>query len=227
MATRMLTTILPALAMLWSAGVHAADTLADMGIEVDPALIAYGIDPGVPHPTVYQPWQPHRIQQFVQAPQIGPVVFIGDSIIAFMPTGLLPPGSVNLAVSGHITSQILADVPHIPANARTVYVEGGINDMLNLIPGQIVPDYAKIIAGIPKGAQVKVIGILPVNEAQLATNRDFAKYVDNAKIAAINAQIAPLCTGRCSTVPAPTGVATVDGIHPSPAGQAVLAKALR
>lgn len=222
MVARMLTTILPALAMLWSTAVHAADTLADMGIEVDPALIAYGIDPGIPHPTVYQPWQPHQIQQFVQAPQIGPVVFLGDSIIAFLPVGMLPPGVINLAVSGYTTTQILAgEVPHIPANASRVVIEGGVNDFLNATPQNIVPDYAKILASMPKGAKVSVVGILPVNQSQLTGN--FGQYVDNTKIAATNAQIAATCRCALASVPPLT---TVDGIHPTPAGQAVLAKAL-
>src|SRR5258707_15526312 len=199
-----ITTILTAFAMLAAASVAlAADTLADMGIAVDPALIEYGIDPGEYHPRAGEVWRPLPVPQ-ISHEQFRPVVFIGDSIIAFMPAGLLPPGAINLAVSGNMTPQILASVARIPPNAAVVYVEGGINDLLNPNLGaNTVADYAKILATIPKTSQVKVIGILPVNEAQLAHNRDFLQYVDNAKVAALNAQIAPLCTGRCSTIAVP------------------------
>lgn len=208
-----------------AAPVRAADTLADMHIAVDPALLAEGIDPGEYHPLAGEIYYAEATPQFVRN-QIGPIVLIGDSIIAFLPAGLLPRGAINLAVSGNMTPQILASVAHIPLNASRVIVEGGINDLLNPnIPTNTVANYAAILAGIPKGAKVEVIGILPVNEAQLATNRDFAQFVDNTKIAALNAQIAPLCKGSCATLTVPA-LTTVDGIHPTPAGQAVLAKAL-
>ena len=162
-------------------------------------------------------------------------MFIGDSIIAAMPAALLPAGAINLAVSGNMTPQILASVAHIPANASVVFVEGGINDMLNPnIPTDTRANYAKILAEIPASAKVKLIGIVPVNEAQLAHNRDFLQYVDNQKIAAMNAEIAATCSAspRCATVPQPFGTSvppsdTIDGIHLSAAGQAVLAKVLR
>jgi len=209
---------------------HSADTLADVGIELDPVLIAEGIDPGERHPVAGELHHAEAVPQFIRQ-QTGPAVFIGDSIIAFMPAGLLPSGAVNLAVSGNMTTQILASVARIPANASVVYVEGGINDMLNLVPGQVAPNYAKILAAIPSGARVKVIGILPVNEAQLAGNRDFLLYVDNQKIAAQNGQIAPLCTARCSLVPSPFGKslpanAAIDGIHLTVPGKVMLGAAL-
>lgn len=210
---------------------HAADTLADAGVTLDPALIAQGIDPGERHAVAGEFFEPEAVPEFVRQ-EIGPAVFIGDSIIAFMPAGMLPRGAINLAVSGSMTPQILASVAHIPANARVVYVEGGINDFLNGTPGQITPTYAKILAAVPKGAQVKVIGILPVNEAQLAQNRDFLQFVDNQKIAAQNAQLAPLCNGRCAVVPSPFGKSlpagdSVDGIHLTPAGKVALSAAVK
>lgn len=203
---------------------HAADTLADMDIAVTPELWAMGIEPGERHARVGEIHIAEAAPQFVRN-QPGPVVYIGDSIIAFLPSGLLPAGALNLAVSGATTGYILsAEVPRIPLNASRVVIEGGINDALNpQLGNNTAANYAAILADLPKSAKVSVVGILPVNEAQLATNRDFALFVDNTKIAATNTQIAAACHCALATVPP---VATVDGIHPTAAGQAVLAKAL-
>lgn len=201
---------------------RAADTLADMGIEVSPELMAMGIDPGAKHPVAGEVYHPEAQPQFIRQ-QIGPVVFIGDSIIAFLPRGLLPAGSINLAVSGYTTSQILAmEAPRIPVNASRVVIEGGINDMLNpQLGNNTAANYGAILSHVPAGARVSVVGILPVNQAQLSGN--FGQYVDNTKIAATNMQIAATCHCALASVPPLT---TLDGIHPNPAGQAVLAKAL-
>ncbi len=164
-----------------------------------------------------------------------PDVFIGDSIIAFMPAGTLPAHALNLGVSGTTTAQILASLAKAPVNARVIYVEGGVNDFLNADASQIVLNYVKIIAAAPMGAMIKVIGIIPVNEAQLAANRDFLQFVDNQKIADANAQIGAACamSRRCSVVPAPFGqnlptTATVgDGIHLNAEGYETLNAAIR
>jgi len=166
---------------------------------------------------------------------LSPDVFIGDSIIAFMPTGTSPARALNLGVSGTTTAQILASLAKVPVNARVIYVEGGVNDFLNANSSQIVANYAKIIAAAPTAAMIKVIGILPVNEAQLANNRDFLQFVDNQKIADANAQIAATCAAsrRCSVVPTifgqslPAAATVGDGIHLNGEGYETLSAAIK
>lgn len=201
---------------------HGADTLADMDITLDPALIAYGLDVGVKHERAGEPPLAAQAPQFIRN-EIGPVVYIGDSIIAFLPRGLLPGGSLNLAVSGFTTSQILAlEVPRIPLNASRVVIEGGINEMLNPQLGiNTAANYAAILAELPKSAKVTVVGILPINEAQIKPA--FVGFISNSAIAATNAQISATCSCALANIPP---LATVDGIHPNAAGQAVLAKAI-
>lgn len=224
MVKRTITTILAVFAMLWSFAAHAADTLADMDIAVDPALIAYGIDPGEKHPVAGEPYHAEAEPQFIRQ-NVGPVVIIGDSIMHLLGQW---PGAINLAVSGTTTEQILASTARIPANASRVYIEGGINNYLFGTQARIAPDYAAILAALPRAAHAEVIGILPVNDAQIAANRN----VNNALIAATNARIAPLCGAGCSLVPSPFGKSLLatqnvgDGIHPNAAGIAVLAKAI-
>lgn len=226
-------TFLAALAMLWSLAAHAADTLADMDIIVDARLIADGIDPGEKHPVAGEVYHAEDNPQFIRA-GIGPVVFIGDSIIHALNVDAIFPGAINLGVSGTYTATMLThELPGIPANARLVIVEGGVNDFLPTSPtppSQIPSNYVKILAGIPSGAKIKLIGILPINDAQLRA--DFQPVLDNARITATQAQIVPLCSGRCSVVPQPFGNSLPasdnigDGVHLNVAGQAALAKAL-
>lgn len=237
MAKASFTIFLSAFAMLWSVAARAADTLADMDIVIDPALVAYGIERGVKHPVageVYHPEaQPMKLLAAIAPP--GPVVFIGDSIMAGFPDGLAFPGRriVNLAVAATDTTQILASLAHIPANASRVFIEGGINNYLFGTAANILPDYQAMLAEAPKlapVAQVKVIGILPVNQTMLRPDRQ--AVTSNAQIAATDAQIANLCGARCSIVPQPFGkslpsAATIDGIHLTTAGYQALAKALR
>lgn len=216
-------TILSAIAMLAATALAlAADTLADMHIEVSPELLAMGIDPGEYHPLASEQFTTAAAPQFVR-PQLGPVVYIGDSIIAFLPSGLLPAGALNLAVSGFTSGQILAlEVPRIPPNASRVVIEGGINDALNpQLGNNTAANYAAILAELPKSAKVSVVGILPINEAQIKPA--FVGFISNSAIAATDAQIATAC--HCTLVPVPS-ISTVDGIHPTQAGQAVLAKAI-
>lgn len=209
------------------------DTLADAGIFVDGGLVAQGIDPGTVHQDVPPMFggavtPPHLALDPVQIRAMGPVVFLGDSIIAGLNVSGIAPRTLNLAVSGTLTSQILASEAKAPINTRVIYVEGGVNDFLNATPQQIVANYAKIIAAAPAGAQIKILGILPVNEQQLASNRDFLQFVDNQKIAAVNAQIASTCamSARCSFIAVPA-VPTVDGIHPTPQGQVSLINTIK
>lgn len=210
------------------------DTLADAGIFVDGELVAQGIDPGTVHQDVPPMFggptpTPHLALNPDQVRSLGPVVFLGDSIIAGLNVSGVSLHTLNLAVSGNMTPQILASASKIPFNAREVVIEGGVNDLLNPnIPTDTLANYRKILAAIPSTVPVKFLGILPVNEQQLASNRDFLQFVDNQKIAVINTQLSNICAARpgCTFVPVKT-LSTVDGIHPTPQGQASLISTIK
>lgn len=213
---------------------YAADTLADMDITVDPALVAYGIDPGVKHPRPGEVYRPEAVPQFMR-PQIPAVAFIGDSIIAQFGTGWATDfgGALNLGGSGQTTAQILARIGNIPPGVRTVYIEGGVNNYFRGDPTEIPADYAKMIAGIPKGTNIRVIGILPINEAINHADRPQSS-ITNAQILAADAEIANVCAaaGNCAMVRQPFGKslpvsATVDGLHLNASGYGQLVKSLR
>lgn len=222
MVKTILTTIL--LAML-SFAAHAADTLADMDIQISPELYAYGIDVGVKHPRAGEIYHAEAQPQFIRnEPTV--TYALGDSIMALLGSH---PGFVNLAVSGTTTAEILQSVSRIPSGAHgTVYVEGGFNNFAVGTQGRIVPDYSAILAALPKGLHVEVVGILPVNDAQIAPMRN----ATNAIIAPVDAQIAGVCHANCTVVPSPVGKSLPanlnvgDGIHPNAAGVAALKSAI-
>jgi lysophospholipase L1-like esterase len=121
-----------------------------------------------------------------------------------------------LGVSGTITSQILKTVSGITTN--TVIVEGGINNLVFGSGDQIILNYTYILQAIPSTKKVIVVGIIPIDEAQLRISRP-TDTETNAQIAAINAQLVALCKSFPNCTPAlqvmsksMTGL-TVDGIH--------------
>lgn len=144
-------------------------------------------------------------------------VYLGDSIIA----GL--GGSSNMAVSGAATSRIAEQ--HQPASAKAIFYEGGINDIGNNWDGEILPNYRLMFARKPYMARAYLIGILPVDESKL--DEGWRAVASNAKIAALNDQIAALCPD-CLRVKVylPPGSHQPDGIHLTPIGYDALRRAI-
>lgn len=203
--------------LLMTASAHAADTLADMDIVVSPELIAEGIDPGVKHQVAGELYHPAAQPEFIRE-TVGPVVIIGDSIMAALDSW---PGTLNLAVSGTTTAEILQSVQRIPLDASRIYIEGGFNNFAVGTQGQIVPDYRAILAELPKSAHAEIIGILPVNDAQIAAIR----HANNATVSAVDVQIAAAC--HCALIQPPykslpPNFNIGDGIHPNAAGVSAL-----
>ena len=222
-------------------GHHRADSLADMGIAVDPELVAGGIEPGERHAAIppqfaaaspaFVPVDPllqlgAALGRVPGAPANaqGPIVLLGDSIMAGVGSA---PGIVNLAVGGTTTAEILGSVALIPPGTREVIIEGGINDGLGNpnAGGRIVNNYAEMLRRVPPGITVKIFGIFPVNETQDRT-------VTNATIANVDAHLREICTGRCSFQPSPFGASLPaalnrgDGLHPNAQGTAVIRAAI-
>jgi lysophospholipase L1-like esterase len=150
------------------------------------------------------------------------LAFLGDSILQQMTPvqGSLPEpfsGATNLATSGYVVAQIRMKVPSIPGTATQVLIEGGVNDLFLGTASAIVPGYAAMLRSIPTDKQVVLAGILPVDEAALRS--DLSALIDNARIAAINAQLVALCRAFANCVPASSAMSmnmtgkTVDGIH--------------
>lgn len=156
------------------------------------------------------------------------LAMLGDSIIAQMAphqAGMQIPfaGASNLGVSGNTVAQINARVGSIPAGATHVIIEGGTNDLLGLgTDAGIVPGYSAMLNAIPSTKKVIVAGIPQVDESLLSAN--YLQYLNNTKIAAVNAQLVTLCASYPNCTPASALMnlsmsgKTVDGIHLNAAG---------
>jgi lysophospholipase L1-like esterase len=155
------------------------------------------------------------------------VVFLGDSIIAGMDVSAVAPNAVNMGVSGNRTAAILARVDKVPADATAIVLEGGINDLRKgWWYNQVAANYQKILARLPRGARIYLVGVLPLDETHLNLRWWF---VDNRKIADVNADLAALCRRypNCVVIPPLPALGpndTVgDGVHPNAAGYAKIA----
>lgn len=156
------------------------------------------------------------------------VAIIGDSITSQMSPrqGTFPVpfvAATNLGVSGNTTAQVLARVASIPASTTHVVLQMGTNDLVGLgTDTTIIPNYTSMLNAIPSTMRVIILGILPVDEAQLAiSNPTYPPYLSNAKIHYQNTAITTLCNTYSNCVVASGIMAknmsgkTADGIHPT------------
>ncbi len=110
-------------------------------------------------------------------------------------------GAANLGVSGNTVAQINARVGSIPSGATHVVIEGGTNDLLGLgTDAGIIPGYTAMLNAIPSSKKVIVAGIPQVDESLLSAN--YLQYLNNTKIAAVNAQLVTLCASYPNCSPA-------------------------
>jgi len=139
----------------------------------------------------------------------GPTVLLGDSIMA-----AIKSDAINLAVSGATLAEICKQARNVPASARLVVVEGGINDIRNGRGAQVIAYYTVILATIPGNASVRMLGVLPVEEGKLAP--EWLSVTTNEKISELNRRIFALCRARPNCLPHPVSpFETTDGIHPT------------
>lgn len=153
-------------------------------------------------------------------------VMIGDSIIEMMGQyqKQLPnpfDGAINLGVGGQSSTQIRSRIGTVPAGTPMLLLEGGINNIDS--PDTIVQDYTAMLSSIPVTTGIFMVGILQVDEAQLAISIPGAPQ-NNAKISAIVSQLNALCAQHpnCHQMIATqtgsmTGL-TLDGVHPNLSG---------
>ena len=168
------------------------------------------------------------------------VTFLGDSITQQMSgfqAGWTAPlnGASLLGVSGNTAAQIAARVGQVSGSASHVVIQAGTNDLFGLDNSTgIIPAYTAMLNALTPTKRVLVIGIPPVDEAQLLASwgSSGVAVLNNTRIASMNAQISTLCAGylNCSTVPAAMSMnmsgKTTDGIHFQSSGYTQLVNAI-
>jgi len=156
---------------------------------------------------------------------------IGDSVISLMAPvqPQLPSpfdGAINLGVGGQTSTQIRLRIGTIPAGTPMVLLEGGINNLGD--PDAIVADYEAMLNTIPSTTQVFFLGIIHVDEAQLAKSIP-GSPLTNAAITEVVVRINAICYRHSNCAPAIAAQMqsmdglTIDGLHPSPAGYLAIA----
>lgn len=155
------------------------------------------------------------------------VTLMGDSISAQMAPrqGTFPAPfttATNLGHSGDTVAQTAALVGSIPSTATHVVIQTGTNDLLGLgTAAGVIPNYTSMLNAIPSTKTIIVLGILPVDEAQITiSNPTYLPFLNNTLIKIQNVEISKLCRTYSNCVVA-TGIMdkimtgkTVDGIHP-------------
>jgi hypothetical protein len=169
----------------------------------------------------------------------GSVLFIGDSITQNLCVWCIWPdfeNVVNFGIQSDTTVGVLKRLPRYRslAKAKAVILAIGAND-LHLRPNpEIIENYDRIIAAIPKSVPVVVSAVLPVDERAVS---GFAGY--NARILELNAAIRLRCSqvGYAFFNAGPELVDKSgnlapqnhigDGIHLSPNGYRVLVASIK
>lgn len=127
----------------------------------------------------------------------GDTVLIGDSIAQGMAANS-QLRAVNLGVSGARAAdlaQFIAGFTRLNL-AGTIYLEGGINDLLAGSPEQAAGGVRAALAKLPPEPRVIASGVLPINPDRLQA----AKHPTPAEIGAVSAEIARLCAARPNCV---------------------------
>jgi lysophospholipase L1-like esterase len=163
------------------------------------------------------------------------VVLFGDSQIAYSRFEDL--GYANYGIGGEIAEGLASRIPAYDlSRARTIVIEVGINNWWHGGFDGFRQAYVDILAGLPRGARVIAIGILPLNSK---AGRYFPLEGSQATIRQANADIASVCRLRpgceflelSGALGGPAGLRPQydngDGLHLSPAGYAVLLEKLR
>ena len=192
---------------------------------------------------IVKTWQTDALYQMKLAQQSaadavapeGAVVLLGDSIIEGLAASAVAPGALNFGISGDASRDLLKRLGRYSslAKARAIFLEIGINDLLHVTHDDVIANYGRILAALPRQPRLYLIGILPIDEkAFVAAYGDLAT---NAEIARINIAVRELCRQRGNCVPLqPFGAGGLppeyhigDGLHLSEAGYKALTAALR
>jgi lysophospholipase L1-like esterase len=155
---------------------------------------------------------------------------LGDSVISlmapFQPNLAAPFNTAtNLGVGGQTSTQIASRVGTIPAGTALLLLEGGINNLDS--PDQIVADYAGMLDAIPSSISIFFLGIIQLDEAQLAITIP-GSNLSNAKVNAVVARINAVCATHPNCHPQTTAQTgsmagfTLDGLHPNGSGYSTI-----
>jgi lysophospholipase L1-like esterase len=165
----------------------------------------------------------------------GAVVLLGDSIIEELDATAVASGALNFGTSGDTSRDLLDRVGRYRslAKARAVFLEIGINDLVHPTGDDVVANYRRILAALPREPRLYLIGLLPIDEQALLPG--YGTLASNAEIARLDAAVVELCRARDNCVPLqPFGAGPLradyqrgDGLHLSAAGNRVLAGAMK
>lgn len=159
------------------------------------------------------------------------IALLGDSIFSQLADRPVSPPfdkACNLGVSGAPMEKIAHLGQTAPKSARIVFLEGGINDILNDAPDQAIKvSYRKALTALAD-RRVYLVGVLPVDPSKMKS--DFANYATRDRVERLNAGLAEICAAfsNCRlairTRDLPPEVYTTDGIHLSSAGHDTLVR---
>ncbi len=95
----------------------------------------------------------------------GTVVFIGDSITQGLAVSAVTPLSVNYGIGNDTTVGVLNRIGdyHSLNSAKAVVLAVGINDLKRRDPAEILKNYNTILTKIPRGVEVVICAVKPVD----------------------------------------------------------------
>ena len=183
---------------------------------------------------LYQAKLARQVAADAAAPE-GAVVFLGNSIIEGLDTSAVAPDTLNLGIGGDTSRGLLGRLDRYSslASARAIVLEIGINDLVHGDGGEVIANYRRILAQLPKQPRIYLLGLLPIEEkAFVAAHGNLAT---NAEIARIDVAARELCQRRGNCVllqpfgagGLPPEYHTGDGLHLNAAGYAALATAIK
>lgn len=155
----------------------------------------------------------------------GAVLLLGDSLVMGMPAPAVSPAAVNLGIGGQTTAHLADSLPLYGAmhRASAVVVLAGINDVARGELATLPARYRRILAGIPPGPRVVMVGTTPA-----------PAYPDSQVRAAGQAAREACATdSRCRFVDGYAALEGVplayrpDGTHLTPIGYRALISAIR
>lgn len=128
----------------------------------------------------------------------GSLLFIGDSLIRKLDTSSIADRTLNLSISGETTARLLQRIGDYRSlrTARGLVLGVGVNDLRFRSIPEAVEKFASILARIPQGMPVIVVGVLPVDE-------QVRKKIRSSDTRRLNEGFASLCAQRprCHFVP--------------------------
>lgn len=166
----------------------------------------------------------------------GATIFIGDSIVQFMPPPHGIGESVNFGIGGQRSDQLI-DTMEIYGSikrAKRVVVMVGANDLLQGRKSRLEANYSTILDRIPPGVEVIMSGLHPMSHPNLYGYTVTAEDIKESSAAALHA-----CQRRahCKFVDSFAALAPIaildadtllpDGIHLSTKGYRIWIDALK